>query len=289
MQDNAGNTAVGGQVPQIDLKDVVNDKKEGLYEKLPGFLKRYLRKITHVDEINRLLRKAHGKDGLEFSKMLMEEFDVKVTATGTENIHQSKRIIIVGNHPLGGFDGMTLFYILRSMREDILIPANDFLMNLENLKPHFIPVNKIGSNSANVRRLEMAFRSDSAIQIFPAGICSRKSNGVICDLEWKKTFITKARSTQRDIVPVFISGQNSKRFYRLAQVRKFFRIGFNIEMMYLVDEAYRLKDKHIKMIFGKPIPYTTFDKRFRDVEWAQKVKDYVYTLPQNPEAVFSVE
>lgn len=289
MQDNAGNTAVGEQVPQIDLKDVVNDKKDGLYEKLPGFIKRYLRKITHVDEINRLLRKAHGKDGLEFSKMLMEEFDVEVTATGTENLRQSKRIIIAGNHPLGGFDGMTLFYMLRSIREDVLIPANDFLMHLENLKPHFIPVNKIGSNSANVRRLEMAFRSDSAIQMFPAGICSRKSNGVICDLEWKKTFITKARSTQRDIVPVFISGQNSKRFYRLAQVRKFFRIGFNIEMMYLVDEAYRLKDKHIKMIFGKPIPYTTFDKRFRDVEWAQKVKDYVYTLPQNPEAVFSVE
>jgi len=39
-------------------------------------------------------------------------------------------------------------------------------------------------------------------------------------------------------------------------------------------------------IVGKPIPYTTFDNRHSAKEWAQMVKEYCYTLRDNPDASF---
>lgn len=289
MQETSGEKSVEQEVYSIDLRDVVETKKEGLYDKIPRFLRRYLKKIVHIDLLNNLFIKAQGRRGIDFAEMLIEDFNASVTTTGLENVPKDGRVMIVGNHPLGGFDGVTLFWAVGQRRKDILIPANDFLMYLENMRENFLPINKVGSNSANVRNLEMAFRGDDAIIMFPAGICSRKQDGVICDLEWKKTFVTKARNNQRDVVPVYIYGQNSKRFYRLAKIRKFLKIKFNIEMMFLVDEAYMLKDKNIKMVFGKPIPYSVFDKRHNDREWAQKVKDHVYKIKDDPDVIFDGE
>ncbi len=62
----------------------------------------------------------------------------------------------------------------------------------------------------------------------------------------------------------------------------------NLEMLYLVNELYKFKDKTIDIIFGKPIPFTTFDKRFTDQQWALKIKEYVYRLKLNHESEFEL-
>jgi putative hemolysin len=114
--------------------------------------------------------------------------------------------------------------------------------------------------------------------MFPAGLCSRKTKGVVKDLEWKKTFIVKSVNTQRDIIPVHFEGENSKFFYRLANINKMLGIKFNIAMLYLADEMFKNTNKRFKVTFGKPIPWQTFDKSKSPSEWAQHVKELVYTL-----------
>lgn len=60
-------------------------------------------------------------------------------------------------------------------------------MNLHGLAPLCIPINKTGSQSRDFPRMvEAGFRSDEHIIMFPAGLCSRRNNGVIKDLEWKR-------------------------------------------------------------------------------------------------------
>jgi putative hemolysin len=161
-------------------------------------------------------------------------------------------------------------------------------MNLENLKELFIPINKHGSNAGNVRQIDETYASNKAVLYFPAGLCSRKKHGQICDLEWKKSFITKTKAHKRDIIPTHIDGRNSAWFYNLARYRSKLGIKANIEMLYLVDEMFKQKNKNINIVFGKPIPYTVFDKRFTDLAWAQKLKAHVYQLGSNPYATFSV-
>ena len=114
--------------------------------------------------------------------------------------------------------------------------------------------------------------------MFPAGICSRRTNGVIRDLEWKKTFITKSIQTERDIVPIHFEGRNSDFFYNLANVNKMLGIKFNIAMLYLADEMFKNRGKKFKVTIGKPISWQTFDKSKKPAEWAQYVQDIVYSL-----------
>jgi putative hemolysin len=159
-------------------------------------------------------------------------------------------------------------------------------MNIPNLTGLFIPINKVGSNAGNVRIIDNTFASDKAMLYFPAGLCSRKQKNAICDLEWKKSFITRSRSHKRDIIPCFINGRNSGWFYNLARIRAFLGIKANIEMLYLVDEMFRQRDKEIVITFGKPISYTIFDKKKTDLAWAQKLKNHVYDLGENKENSF---
>jgi len=109
-------------------------------------------------------------------------------------------------------------------------------------------------------------------------LASRKTKGKIRDLEWKKTFISKAIKYNRDIIPVHISGRLSNFFYNFANVRKFLGIKANLEMLYLSNETFKRKNKRFEITFGKPIPYGTFDKTMNHYDWAQKVNEHVYLL-----------
>ena len=44
----------------------------------------------------------------------------------------------------------------------------------------------------------------------------------------------------------------------------------------------------INITFGKPIPYAVFDKRYSDLQWALKIKEFVYILKDNKNAEFTV-
>ncbi len=163
----------------------------------------------------------------------------------------------------------------------MVFPVNDILMSVENMSNTFIPMNKHGRTASNVfKEFDDAFASDKAVLYFPAGFCSRKTKGEICDIDWKKTIITKAKQHKRDIIPTYIEAKNSKFFYRLAALRKFFRIKTNIEMFFLVHELYKQKGKSINVHFGDPIPYSLFDKKKKDNEWAEYVKNIVYEIPK---------
>jgi putative hemolysin len=266
----------------IDIKKVIGNKNPGLLKILPYFIINYLKHIVHEDEINEFINRHSDKFGLDFVEQIVLEFSKSIEVHGLENIPADNRIIIASNHPLGGLDGVALMHIAGKVRKDILFPVNDILMNLQNIKDLFIPINKHGSNSHNLRIINETFASDVSVLYFPAGLVSRKQkHGIIEDLEWKKTFITYAKKYKRNIVPAFIEGRNSNFFYNLANFRKRIGIKQNIEMLYLVDEFYKQKDKCLGIYFGKPINYTVFDKRFTDLEWAGKVKEHVYKLRQN--------
>jgi putative hemolysin len=270
----------------IDIERVIGGKNPKLIKVLPHFLINYLKLVIHQRDLNEAIYTNRNKFGLDFLNAVFDQFGAKISAEGQENIPQQGRFLVASNHPLGGLDGIGLMCVVGKIRSDIVFPVNDILMNLPNIGELFIPVNKHGSNANNISLFEETFASDKTLLYFPAGLCSRKQHGGISDLEWKKSFISKARKHKRDIIPTHINGRNSNFFYNLANIRKFFGIKANIEMLYLVDEMYKQKNKHIRIVFGNPIPYQVFDKRFTDAVWANHVKKFVYSLEQNPKGKF---
>lgn len=271
----------------IDIDNVFRSKNPKLLKLIPGFLLAYLKRIAHENELNSFLEAHSQLSAFEFiDSVLFDEFGAKVFSEGLEKIPQTGKYIIASNHPLGGPDGLALIHEVRKVRSDLIIPVNDLLMNVPNLKEIFIPINKHGSNADNVRIINDTFASESILLYFPAGLVSRKKSGHISDLPWKQTFIKKAIQYQRDIIPTHISGRNSNFFYNLANLREKLKIKSNIEMLYLVNEMYKQRDKTIKITFGNPIPYQTFDKRMNSNDWAQKVREHIYSVEKNPESEF---
>jgi putative hemolysin len=262
----------------IDLNKVIAGKSPKLAKMLPGFIIAYLKRVVHQDEMNKIIYKNRNKFGVDFAEAVLQGFGVKVKSVNLENIPKNGRYLLASNHPLGGPDGLALMQEVAKVRKDFLFPVNDLLMNLTNLNPVFIPVNKHGSNADNIRLFNETFASDHLLLYFPAGLVSRKQKGKIIDLDWKKTFLSKAIKYKRDIIPVHIDGRNTNFFYNLANLRKRFGIKANLEMLYLVDEAFKHANKIITITFGEPIPYTIFDKRHTHLQWADLLKKHVYAL-----------
>ena len=286
MEDNCGNL--------IDLRQVFEAKAPKLMKRMPGFVFRRVQKLLHEDDINRILSQYGHLQGVDFVQAVIKDFNLNVLVRGADHLSASPRVLVASNHPLGGLDGIALIGTVGETYRNVVTPVNDFLMFVKNLQPIFIPVNKVGkgvtNREENLRLFNETFASDRAICYFPFGLCSRKvKGGKIMDLDWKKTFLSKAKEYHRDILPVHIDGHNTKFFYNLARLRKQLRIKVNIEMAFLVDEFFKQRDKTLSITFGKPIPYLTFDSRHTDAEWAERLRRFSYNLANDPDLVFNPE
>jgi len=284
LNDNSENIEITKDI--FDIRRVFSSKNEKMARIIPGFVFNYLERVLHQDELNAFLYENRNHFGLDFVQKAMDFFRIEPQVSNLERVPPAGKYMLAANHPLGGMDGIALMHVVGKVRKDIIFPVNDILMNIPTLEELFIPINKHGSNVENLRIINNTFASEVLLLYFPAGLVSRKQSGVIKDLEWKKTFLTRSKRSKRNIIPVFIGGRNTNFFYNLANWRKAFRIKANLEMLYLVDEMVKLKEKNFKIIFGKEIPYSTFDNRFSDQEWSGHLSEHVYKLRDNPDEEF---
>ena len=286
MEDKYGNL--------IDFRQIFEAKAPKLMKRMPNWLFRRIQRLLHEEDINTILSKYGDLQGVEFVQAVVKDFNLNVVTKGEENLTASERVLVASNHPLGGLDGIALIGTVGTYCPDPVTPVNDFLLFIKNLQPIFIPVNKVGKGVANraenLRLFNETFAGDRAICYFPFGLCSRKvKGGKIMDLDWKKTFISKSKEYHRDIIPTHIDGHNTKFFYNLARLRKRLKIKVNIEMAFLADEFFKQRNKTLTIVFGKPIPYQTFDSRHTDAEWAEKLRCFSYHLANDPNLVFDPE
>jgi putative hemolysin len=272
------------QVQQINIENVLSEKSPRLYKILPRFIINWLKKTLHEKDINQILIDLEKEHEISFINNGLKKLGVKSKGIGLNNIPPDNGVILVANHPLGGLDGVAMIQQISSVRTDINFLVNDILTHINKLKPYFIPINKHGKNSRdNLLKIDELYKSESCIVLFPAGLVSRRQkNNKIEDLEWKKSFVTKARKHNKTIIPVHVNGLNSSKFYNLSYWRKKLRIKLNIEMLFLADEMFKQQGATITFTFGKPIAPEKLHKRFTDLEWAQKIKNHVYELENNP-------
>ena len=266
----------------IDINHIVQIKAGSRAKYVPQFLINMLRNLVHEDEVNAFMAETEGVEDVAWLKRCVEFLKMDVKIVGLENLPENdgRKYTIVSNHPLGGADGVILGSIIgEHFNGNIRYLLNDLLTNLPPLKTLGIPINKTGAQSRNLPQMvDAGFRSDYQLMLFPAGLCSRKRKGVIEDLPWKKTFISKSVETKRDIVPIHFSGRNSNRFYRIANICAALHSKFNFAMLFLVDEMFRNRGKTVEVRIGRPIPWQSFDKSRSANDWAHYVRDIVYKL-----------
>lgn len=262
----------------IDVEKILQEKAYKLYRWLPRFAINWLKKKLHEDDINATMLHLGDKQGLDFNAEGLKKIGAHVESVNAHFVPKTGKVTIASNHPLGGLDGMALIKAVGEVRPDVRFFVNDVLKNLKNYGEIFVAVNKLGASSAgSLRVMEEVFRKENAVLIFPSGLVSRKQNGLVRDLKWRKSFVTQAIDHKRMVQPVFIEGENSKFFYNFAKWRKRLGIKVNIEMLFLPDEMFMANRKTIKIHFSKPFDASIMDSSKTHREWSELVYKFIYS------------
>ena len=257
---------------KLDIKQML--EKRSRSGKVPRLLLWYLRRLFHEDFLNRFFEK--GYTGLEFCSKAIDYLGITLQVEG--KIPDGGPYTFVSNHPLGGADGLALLSVI-GQKGDIKLLGNDFLTNVDGLKPMIVPVNKIGMQSRQLKQgIDNAYSGNTHILDFPAGQVSRRNHGVIEDRRWSKTFLLKSIETNRDIVPIHFYGANSRRFYRMGRIQQLLKLKFPLAMIYLPDELYRSQGKTYRIVIGKPIPWKSFDRNGNIQQQVEQIKKTTYAL-----------
>lgn len=267
---------------RIDIDEVLRTRVPRHYRFIPRFLIRALENIVCQEKLNWLLTHNASKTGVDFCKGVIDDLEVKYNVYGSLPADDT-RVIIVSNHPLGGLDGMILADMVSRQyggRKDVKFVVNDLLTFVEPLRPIFLGVNKHGKQSReSAARLEDAFMGNDPMVMFPAGLVSRRgADGVIADLRWNKMVVNKAVSSKRNIIPLHFGGQNSRFFYKFAQLRARLGLKFNIEMIRLPREVFESAGKTFDIRIGKPIPWESLRIGSEAQTQADLLRDEVYRL-----------
>jgi putative hemolysin len=265
----------------LDVEKVLGPK---LMKKLPRFAVNFFKRRIHQDEINDCIMHAEHYKGAGFFDEALKYVDITFQIRGEENLDPGKKYLFAGNHPLGGPEALIIGSVFRRIYGDgFKVPVNHLLANLKPLNEFFVPVRVYGSNRNRELGEQIAdmFRSDYQVLVFPAGMCARKIKGKVTEMPWKKMFITQSRKFERDVVPIHISGFNSRRFFFFTKLSTFLKLKFNLGMIFLVDELFNKKGQEFVVTFGKPVPYTSFDKTKTDLQWAAEIKDQVEALSKD--------
>jgi len=256
---------------EIDIEQVIRSR----FPKAPRLLTRFIRRLIHQDFLNGFFRK--GYTGIEFCHEALKYLSIRIEVEGS--IPEGGPYTFVSNHPLGGIDGLALLDLIGSSGKEVRLLGNDFLAAIKGLAPMIVPISKVGMQSRSLKsNIDQAFGSDVNMLVCPAGQVSRKTGGVIQDRKWAKTFLQKSIETRRDIVPMHFIGENSRRFYRIGRMEKFFRLRFPLGMLFLPDEMYRAQGSTYRVVIGQPIDYKTFDSSKSLNDWAQDIRKTVYEL-----------
>lgn len=266
-------------MPQIDIDSVLQSKAPKAYRYVPRFVINYLKRILHVEQINAVIERHWNSSPQTFIHAAFETLGVSYTIEGLDRLPREGRYLFASNHPFGGMDGMMLADKLIDHFGDARVIVNDLLMHIDPLRPLWVPVNKHGSQRADyARRFDEVLYGELPVLTFPAGLCSRRKGGVVSDTPWKTNFVKKAHATHREIVPVYVEGELSKRFYRLANLRTKLGVKFNIEMLYLADEMFRQRGQHFRIRVGSPISLSDLHSVGSIAEQSDAIRRAVYAL-----------
>jgi putative hemolysin len=182
-----------------------------------------------------------------------------------ENIPRKGPLVVVGNHPFGGIEGIILADILMSCRPDVKIVANSILNRIPQLRALTIPVdpfNRSGSVRTNMGPMREALhwlKSGGVLLVFPAGEVShlKISPLEVADPTWSPTIGRLIRHTHAPVLPVFFRGHNGACFQAAGLIHPRLRTAL------LARQLMAMRGRTVPLGIGQTIPFRWL-KRYAD-------------------------
>ncbi len=255
------------------------------HTKTASTLSHFLRFLFYESRFQQFERDYPHLEGFDFVEAVLRYFDFTLRLRETERcrIPATGPVVIVANHPIGSLDGLALLQLVREVRPDVKVVANDLLGAIKPLQPVMLPVNNMGGNTprANLAAIKQHLGEDGALIIFPAGEVSRLGAKGIKDGKWQSGFVRIASCAQAPILPIFVAGRNSLFFYSLSFLAR------PLSTVWLVREMFKQSHNTVDTRVGNPIPYQIYSRVDGGAKHlAALFRKHVYRLARGRRGIF---
>ncbi|CAA6809493.1 MAG: Putative hemolysin [uncultured Sulfurovum sp.] len=247
-----------------------------------------IKKIIHENDINIFLEEKRYAGPFTFVESVLDHFNFsyKFASNQIENIPATGRVVIIANHPLGALDALSLIHLVKRVRSDIKVVANDILSNIEQLKPILVGVNTFGSTLSkdSVKQISDALENEEVLIVFPSGEVSRAGANGIKDTQWQKGFLKFVNKSKSAIVPIHINARNSTLFYTLSSLNK------SLSAILLAHEMFKQKEGSLEFTIGESIPYKNYKNSLLDTKSQVKLfKKHLYRIAKGKKPIFNTQ
>ena len=266
-------------VTRADVKKVFG--KDNVFTDM---LTRVVMRVLGINKINRLYSKSAHLKGLDFADDMLRVYNT----TWNRSLDQLSVIpkegpfVIVGNHPFGAIEGVLLYSAIGRIRPDFKLMANFLLTYLEPVKDAFIAVNPFqdnpewGNSVGGIRAALEHLKEGHGLAIFPAGEVSRyHGHDYPEDIEWSASIARLIQKTKVPVIPLYIDGKNSKRFYFLSKINSM------LSTACLPHEMTNKRNMDILFRLGKPITASELEPYSDPKELAAYLRSRAYALEAN--------
>lgn len=276
----------------LDIQAVLQSRYPDLakrHRRTTRTLGRFLSLLFHQSRFQQFERDYPHLEGFDFVEETLRYFDFNLRLREGERarIPSSGRVVIAANHPIGSLDGLALLNLMRQVRPDVKVVANELLTAVKPLHPVLLPVNNMGGNTAraNLRNIRSHLEQEGALIIFPAGEVSRFGATGIKDGDWNSGFVKIATATRSPILPIFVAGRNSIFFYSLSALAK------PLSTAWLVREMFKQSHNTVDARVGRPVTHEIYTaNHFSARQVARMFRKHVYRMARNGKLIFrSVE
>lgn len=277
---------------KINLVEILAARNSAAAERLPLFLKKIilsiLSSLMQLKSVNNFIEQNQNKFGIDFIDELLETLDISYTISAKDKlkIPSEGKLFIVSNHPLGGIDGLILLKVISEVRNDVKIIVNDLLMNIDNLKNHFLPFDLFTNKPQriNIEAIYNSLNNNEVIIIFPAGEVSRLKLSGIKDSKWKKSVLQFSNKYKVPVLPVYIHAKNSMLFYFISLLNK------KLSILFLPRELFNKKGKDFRIVIGHHIPSEAFENKYYKKEHQIKLlKKHTELIGKHKKGLFKNE
>ena len=247
-----------------------------------------LKYLLHEKEFIQFQKEQPYTEGIDFVDQVLDyfNFSYSITQRDRERIPASGRVVIVSNHPIGSLDGLALIQLVRHIRPDVKILANDMLMTLKPLQKLLLPVNNMGGKTPkqNLTNITQYLEQEGAVIIFPAGEVSRMKLSGVKDGKWHSGFVGIARTAKAPVLPLFVDARNSISFYLTSMLYK------PLATLLLVKEMTKQSKKTVTIKAGDMIPVEQFSQlQLAKKEVARLFRKHLYRIGSDRKPVFSTQ
>jgi len=273
----------------LDVQQTLESRYPSFFERhrrSARTLSRFLGFLFHETRFRRFSEDYPHLRGFDFIDQVLRtfDFDLRLTESERARIPARGRVVIAANHPIGSLDGLALLNLVRSVRPDVKVVANDLLTAIEPLQPVLLPVVAMGPNGTPrnaLRAIKDHLNDEGALIIFPAGEVSRFGPRGVKDAEWQSGFIKLASSTRSPILPVFVAGRNSLFFYSLSILAR------PLSTIWLVREMFKQSHSTVDTRIGRPVPHEVYAAtRISARQLARMFRKHVYRLGTQGKPIF---